>query len=104
MGDLRLGDLKPTVDVVGGGRDVAGGFGRRPCEHPLRTPAVANPPPRILRADAVHELTVHHRNHDHDVIRTAIRSGNADIARVAMESHIVSTVAIFDSGPDDGGG
>ncbi|WP_207933654.1 GntR family transcriptional regulator [Actinomadura sp. GC306] len=37
------------------------------------------------------------RNHDHDMIRTAIRSGNADIARAAMESHIVSTVAIFDS-------
>lgn len=37
------------------------------------------------------------RNHDHDVIRTAIRSGNAEVARVAMESHIVSTVAIVDS-------
>jgi len=40
------------------------------------------------------------RNHDHDLIRTAIRSGNADIARAAMESHIVSTMAIFDSRPD----
>jgi DNA-binding GntR family transcriptional regulator len=35
------------------------------------------------------------RNHDHDVIRIAIRSGNVEVARVAMESHIVGTVAIF---------
>lgn len=45
--------------------------------------------------------SLHDRNHDHDVIRTAIRSGNADIARVAMESHIVSTVALFEATLDD---
>lgn len=45
--------------------------------------------------------SLHDRNHDHDVIRTAIRSRNADIARVAMESHIVSTVAIFEATLDD---
>ena len=36
-----------------------------------------------------------HRNHDHDVIRSAIRSRNAEVARVAMQSHIVETVALF---------
>jgi DNA-binding GntR family transcriptional regulator len=36
--------------------------------------------------------SVHNKNHDHDVIRTAIRSRNPDVARAAMESHIVSTV------------
>jgi DNA-binding GntR family transcriptional regulator len=35
------------------------------------------------------------RNHDHDVIRSAIRSRNADVARVAMQSHIVGTLQIF---------
>lgn len=45
--------------------------------------------------------SLHDRNHDHDVIRTAIKSRNADIARVAMESHIVSTVAIFEASLDD---
>lgn len=39
--------------------------------------------------------SLHDRNHDHDVIRTAIRTGSAEIARVAMESHIVSTVSLF---------
>jgi DNA-binding GntR family transcriptional regulator len=37
---------------------------------------------------------LHDRNHDHDVIRTAIRSRNPDVARAAMESHIVGTVAV----------
>jgi DNA-binding GntR family transcriptional regulator len=37
--------------------------------------------------------SVHNRNHDHDVIRTAIRSRNPDVARAAMESHIAGTVA-----------
>jgi DNA-binding GntR family transcriptional regulator len=35
------------------------------------------------------------RNHDHDVIRTAIRSRNSDVARAAMESHIIGTVGAF---------
>ncbi len=39
--------------------------------------------------------SLHHRNHDHDVIRIAIRSQNPDVARAAMESHIVGTVAAF---------
>lgn len=39
--------------------------------------------------------SVHNRNHDHDVIRSAIRSRNPDVARAAMESHIVGTVAAF---------
>ena len=39
--------------------------------------------------------SIRHRNHDHDVIRTAIRSQNPDVARAAMESHIVVTVAAF---------
>ncbi|WP_169702093.1 MULTISPECIES: hypothetical protein [Actinomycetes] len=34
-------------------------------------------------------------NHDHDIIRTAIKSRNGDITRVAVESHIMSTVALF---------
>lgn len=38
---------------------------------------------------------VTHRNHDHDVIRSAIRSRNSEVARVAMQSHIVETVALF---------
>jgi DNA-binding GntR family transcriptional regulator len=37
--------------------------------------------------------SIHDRNHDHDIIRTAIRSQNPEVARVAMESHIVGTVA-----------
>ncbi|WP_229053485.1 GntR family transcriptional regulator [Aeromicrobium sp. Leaf350] len=41
---------------------------------------------------------VDHRNHDHDVIRGAIRTGSAEIARVAMQAHIEETVAIFESG------
>lgn len=45
---------------------------------------------------------VDHRNHDHDVIRGAIRTRNAEIARVAMQSHIEETVSIFS--PDDGVG
>jgi len=39
--------------------------------------------------------SLHHRNHDHDVIRIAVRSRNPDVARAAMESHIVGTVAAF---------
>lgn len=35
------------------------------------------------------------RNHDHDVIRDAIRSQRVEIARVAMESHIVGTLDIL---------
>jgi len=35
------------------------------------------------------------RNHDHDVIRDAIRSRSVEIARVAMQSHIVETVGLF---------
>lgn len=35
------------------------------------------------------------RNRDHDVIRIAIRSQNADVARIAMESHIVQAVGLF---------
>jgi DNA-binding GntR family transcriptional regulator len=39
---------------------------------------------------------LHERNHDHDVIRDAIRSRNVEVARVAMESHIVGTLDIFE--------
>jgi DNA-binding GntR family transcriptional regulator len=39
--------------------------------------------------------SLHERNHDHDVIRTAIRSRKPEIARAAMESHITRTVAVF---------
>jgi DNA-binding GntR family transcriptional regulator len=39
--------------------------------------------------------SVHDRNHDHDIIRIAIRSQNPDVARAAMESHITGTVAAF---------
>ena len=35
------------------------------------------------------------RNHDHDVIRSSIRSRSAEVARVAMQSHIVETVGLF---------
>jgi DNA-binding GntR family transcriptional regulator len=35
------------------------------------------------------------RNHEHEVIQSAIRTGNADIARVAMQSHITGTVRMF---------
>lgn len=38
---------------------------------------------------------VRERNHDHDVIRGAIRSRSTEIARVAMQSHIVDTVRLF---------
>jgi DNA-binding GntR family transcriptional regulator len=39
--------------------------------------------------------SLHDRNHDHDVIRIAIRSQNPVVARAAMESHIIGTVAAF---------
>jgi DNA-binding GntR family transcriptional regulator len=39
--------------------------------------------------------SIQDRNHDHAVIATAIRSQNPDVARAAMESHIVGTVAAF---------
>jgi len=39
--------------------------------------------------------SIHARNHDHDIIRATIRSKNPDVARAAMESHIVGTVAAF---------
>ena len=39
--------------------------------------------------------SIHDRNRDHDIIRTAIRSKNPDVARAAMESHIVGIVAAF---------
>jgi DNA-binding GntR family transcriptional regulator len=45
--------------------------------------------------------SIKQRNDDHDVIRTAIRSRNSDVARAAMESHIVTTVAAF-AGDDAG--
>jgi DNA-binding GntR family transcriptional regulator len=35
------------------------------------------------------------RNHDHDVIRSSIRSRSVEVARVAMQSHIVETVGLF---------
>jgi DNA-binding GntR family transcriptional regulator len=41
------------------------------------------------------------RNRDHDVIRAAIRSRNPEVARVAMTSHVVGTVAIFENMLDD---
>jgi DNA-binding GntR family transcriptional regulator len=41
--------------------------------------------------------SLHDRNHDHDVIRTAIRSQNPVVARAAMESHIIGAVATFGS-------
>jgi DNA-binding GntR family transcriptional regulator len=47
--------------------------------------------------------SVHNRNQDHDVIRTAIRSRNPDVARAAMESHIVGTVAAFSATLDAAG-
>jgi DNA-binding GntR family transcriptional regulator len=45
--------------------------------------------------------SVHDRNHDHDLIRSAIRTHNPDVARAAMESHIVSTVNMFPASLDD---
>lgn len=36
------------------------------------------------------------RNDDHDLIRTAIRTHRPDIARVAMENHIVRTATLID--------
>lgn len=47
-------------------------------------------------ADVVSE-----RNHDHDVIREAIRTRNPEVARVAMERHIIGTVALFGRRADD---
>ena len=44
---------------------------------------------------------VRDRNHDHDVIRSAIRTGNAAVARVAMQSHITETVRLFGAPLED---
>lgn len=38
------------------------------------------------------------RNHDHDVIRRAIRSRNPEVARVAMQSHITSRLDVLAGG------
>jgi len=47
--------------------------------------------------------SVHDRNHDHDIIRIAIRSQLPDVARAAMESHIIGTVAAFSATLDSPG-
>jgi DNA-binding GntR family transcriptional regulator len=47
--------------------------------------------------------SVHDRNHDHDLIRIAIRSQLPDVARAAMESHIIGTVAAFSATLDSPG-
>jgi DNA-binding GntR family transcriptional regulator len=47
--------------------------------------------------------SIHDRNRDHDIIRTAIRSKNPDVARAAMESHIVGIVAAFSATLDTTG-
>jgi DNA-binding GntR family transcriptional regulator len=47
--------------------------------------------------------SIHDRNRDHDIIRTAIRSNNPDVARAAMESHIVGIVAAFSATLDTAG-
>jgi len=47
-------------------------------------------------ADAVGE-----RNHDNDVIREAIRTRNAEVARVAMERHIIGTAALLGRRSED---
>lgn len=39
------------------------------------------------------------RNHDHDIIRNAIRSRSTEIARVAMQTHILETVGLFSDSP-----
>ena len=44
---------------------------------------------------------VEHRNHDHDVIRNAIRNRSPELARVAMQSHIVETTGLFTDDLDD---
>jgi DNA-binding GntR family transcriptional regulator len=49
-------------------------------------------------ADAVGE-----RNRDHDVIREAIRTRNAEVARVAMERHIIDTAALLGRRSEDTG-
>ena len=51
----------------------------------------------VTTVGGVHQLSdsIQDRNHDHAVIATAIRSQNPDVARAAMESHIVGTVAAF---------
>lgn len=40
------------------------------------------------------------RNEDHDLIRVAIASGRADVARTAMESHIIRTVDLISTDVD----
>jgi DNA-binding GntR family transcriptional regulator len=47
----------------------------------------------IITIGGIQQLSdsLHDRNHDHDVIRTAIRSQNPAVARAAMESHIIAT-------------
>src|SRR6266704_322435 len=49
----------------------------------------------IITIGGIQQLSgsLHDRNHDHDVIRTAIRSRNPDVARAAMESHITAAPA-----------
>jgi DNA-binding GntR family transcriptional regulator len=49
----------------------------------------------VTTIGGIERLSLRDRNHDHDVIRIAIRSRNPDVARAAMESHIVATVAAF---------
>jgi hypothetical protein len=51
----------------------------------------------VITVGGVQQLSnsISDRNHDHDIIRTTIRSQNPDVARAAMESHIIGTVAAF---------
>lgn len=46
----------------------------------------------VLTVGGIQQLSdsVPDRNHDHDVIRSAIKSQNAAVARAAMESHIIA--------------
>ncbi|MDO9378834.1 MAG: GntR family transcriptional regulator [Nocardioidaceae bacterium] len=50
-------------------------------------------------ADVVHE-----RNYDHDVIREAIRNRNDQVAKAAMERHIVGTIELISTTNDQARG
>jgi hypothetical protein len=52
----------------------------------------------IITIGGIQQLSdsLHDRNHDHDVIKTAIRSQNPTVARAVMESHIIATPIGFE--------
>ncbi len=103
----RIADLEHTTDTTARSRGYR--FLNREFHLVIHHMAHSRVMAELQRTHVGHERLLHqhhrgaqhlsdavtHRNHDHDVIRSAIRSRNGEVAGVAMQSHIVETVALF---------